>query len=162
MNKLSLYASAIVSVFLWLGRQNPIDSEFKQPVPDKPLIGTEWDLRAFENPAGVSDPKGIGSQGVLLYFNEDSTISGRSYNLDVGKSVGGSGSNSYRGTFRIASDSSISFDSLWTTEVNPPPGSRYVEYIYALHKETSYKTKGNEPWIFYHDNSKAFRFKANE
>ncbi len=61
MNKLSLYASAVVSVFLWLGCQKPIDSEIKEPVTDKQLMGTESDLRAFEDPAGVSNPKGIGS-----------------------------------------------------------------------------------------------------
>ncbi len=167
MNKLSLYASAIVSIFLWVGCQRSVDSEIQQPVPDKPLIGTEWDLRTFENPAGVSDPKGIGSQGVLLYFKGDSTLDGRSYNLSVGKLVGGPGSNRYGGSFRIDSDSSdgsVFMDSLFTTEVNPIAGSRYLEYFYALppRKATPYKIKGNELWIFYDGNTKALRFEATQ
>lgn len=159
MNKLLLYASAIVLIFIWLGCQKSVDSEIEQPVPDKQLIGTEWDLRTFENQSGVSDPKGIGSQGVLLYFKEDSFFGGRSYDL---KEKGGN--NSYAGIFKIVSDSSIFLDSLWTTEINPSPGSRYFEYIYALprDKATPYKIKGNELWIFYDNNTKAFRFEATQ
>ena len=172
MNELSLYASAIVSVFLWLGCQRPVDSEIKQTVPDKPLIGTEWDLKAFEDPVGVE--KDIGSEGVLLIFHKDSTegrslifdkdstFEGRSYDRKRGKLF--DCRNSYTGTFTITSNGSIFIDNMATTKVNPIAGSRYFEYFYALPygKTAPYKIKGDELRIFYDNNTKALRFKANE
>jgi hypothetical protein len=122
---------------------------------DKPLAGVEWNLLAFENPVGKKS--NIGSQGMLLFFEDDTTFKGRSYTIKGDLSMPG---NSYFGIYKVGTEGSLSMGGLGTTQVGLPSGSRYDEYLGALHNASSYKIDGKKLRIFYNNKKKALEFKA--
>lgn len=94
---------------------------------------------------GESD---IGSEGIFLVFQEDSTFKGRSSN------------NSYGGIYEVGSDDFLSIELTHTTEVALPAGSKYEEYIQAHRNASFYEIEGNMLRIFYDGKTKALNFKA--
>ncbi len=125
--------------------------------PDKELIGTVWDLQSFEETGGTTTP--VGSQGITLVFSKNgSIIEGKSYTIQ-GETIPG---NAYGGVYGIEKDRGIVIDSLWSTKVGLPAGSRYNEYLEALDNASAYEIDGNKLRIYYFSKSKVLNFLAKE
>ena len=121
---------------------------------DTPLVDTEWDLVSFEEVGeGASD---AGSVGILLIFEEDGRVKGGSYQ----KAGGPKAANQYSGIYKLVSPNIIVIDSMGTTLVGEPEGSRYTEYYSALRDTTEYELKGETLRLYYDTGSKALVFRA--
>jgi hypothetical protein len=124
-------------------------------VPDKPLVDTEWDLQSFEIVGG--EKSDVGSQGMILIFTEDGHVEGEAYRIYGDPDVPG---NSYRGTYEVGPDDTLSIDIIGSTYVGLPPESRFDEYILALKNTSAYEIKGDKLRIFYDERTKALNFKG--
>lgn len=133
------------------------DSAVESIPEDRPLLGTTWALQWFADIRGSRTA--IGSQGMLLEFRTDGTFQGRSYT--IGEPDGGPG-NSYGGKFRLSSDRSLTVDSVWTTLVGLPGGSRYEEYLAALSSSSGFALQGRYLSIFYERRTKVLQFIGND
>ncbi|MDZ7363777.1 MAG: META domain-containing protein [candidate division KSB1 bacterium] len=104
---------------------------------DKPLVDTEWDLQSFEIiGAGESD---IGSQGIILVFTKDGRVEGKSRNIKGDLSGAG---NSYYGVYEVGSDGSLHINTLGTTQVGLPAGSRVYGIFSGTAKRLSLRNRG--------------------
>ncbi len=102
----------------------------------------------------------VGTQGILLYFDENGKFWGRSYHFKDGKERGGPGSNFYDGKYVILQNFRIIFDSVVVTEVNTPPGSRFYDFAYNIRNLSKFKLEVNDLWLDYDNSTKAFHFVA--
>ncbi len=124
-------------------------------VTDKTLVNTKWDLQSFEI-IDVAE-SAIGSQGIIVIFMKDSSLEGESKTIEGDLSVPG---NSYGSVYEAGIDGSLYIDVVGSTKAGRPPGSRYDEYLEALHNSSSYEIEGNKLRIFYDGGTKALNFKA--
>ncbi len=135
-----LFFGAVISFGLNTCTKNPAT------VADKTLVDTNWDLQSFEViGVGQSDK---GSEGITLFFKEDSTFKGRS------------STNSYHGAYEVVRDDSLYIDIIASTKVGVPVGSRYGEYLQALRNASAYEIEKKTLRIVYDNRSKALNFKA--
>ncbi|NOX38369.1 MAG: META domain-containing protein [Calditrichaeota bacterium] len=119
------------------------------------LLNNEWDLKYFEIPLGTKQD--IGTQGIVMNFYENGKIRGKAYNL--GDYVGGP--NRFEGNYELMGNFTIRFDSVGTTKMYTPPGTRYWEFLDILYyKVDSFKIEENKLWLYYDNRTKALFFVA--
>ena len=100
---------------------------------DTPLVDTEWDLVSFEEMGdGESE---AGSVGILLILEEGGQVKGESYQNAGGPPA----ANKFFGIYELKADSQLEIDSLRSTFVNEPTGSRYEQFLAALENAAGYE-----------------------
>ncbi|NOX38368.1 MAG: hypothetical protein GXO78_12620 [Calditrichaeota bacterium] len=155
---LSTFTLLIMGLLFAYGCKTIVGTEYDQDVI-KNLINKEWEIKGFINSMGIEED--VGTQGILLYFNENGKFWGRSYNFKDGKERGGPGSNFYNGKYVLLKNFRILFDSVTVTEVNAPSGSRFYDFAYNIRKINKFKIEGNDLWLYYDNPTKAFHFVAS-
>jgi len=124
-------------------------------IPDKPLVDTQWVLQFFEIVGeGETD---IGSQTIDLKFTEDGRLWGKAKTIKGDLDVPG---NSYGSTYEVKDDGTLHINTAGSTYVGLPSGSRYIEYLDALRKSSSYEIEGDKLRIFYDEGTKTLIFEA--
>ncbi|MBN4081449.1 META domain-containing protein [Caldithrix abyssi] len=124
------------------------------PVDDKPLVDTKWNLQSFEIIGeGKSD---IGSQAIGLKFTKDGRVEGESRTIKGDLAVPG---NSYGGIYEIGLDDSISIKLTSTTFVGLPAESRFLEYYQGLRNASTYEIAGDKLRIFYDGGTRTLNLK---
>lgn len=135
----------------------PLSSQDAEQQDPPPLIGTQWQLKAFvhsNDSTRVDPPDTTGAlsaeHAYTLWFRD--TTSTRCSGLDVPKCkvVKGVGfPNELFSVYIVGSRSeeepfySLAFGNVARTEINPPPSSKESEFVRALRNVTGFRIEEN-------------------
>lgn len=112
---------------------------------DVTLEETLWKLINFQDEDGQKSESGASE--ITLIFHETDTLTGKS------------SSNTYASTYS-KQNSRLDIQTVGTTEVGEPEGSKYMIYLLALEDGQSYKISSNKLILYYGENDKALIFEA--
>lgn len=112
---------------------------------DVTLKETVWKLINFQDENGQKSESG--SSEITLIFQKDSIVSGSS------------SSNSYSGSYN-SNGGNLDIESVITTEVAEPDGSKYMIYLSSLNGVQSYEFSSGKLILHYREQDKALIFEA--